>query len=1349
MDRDKSRAHRLNNLLHKVLSGETTISPHNGPIFLEALYTQPDPAKCLGNLKSNSFGLSAMKAAIRFNLSSKFLNTHASALIRYLQSPEVKVINNGDFLVDILNDIVDPPIFWVEFRKAFLHGELDEDAKFSFGWLLLQLCLSSAATSSGYREDPDMPLILDALLSSTVGKIKDIGVKLQETLLTSIPCSDIIDTGEHAPGGRHNNDFADFRKISILPTGEELECTETPFLRPSSVLEDPQTEYSRVAIHLDNQFRLLREDMINELREELQIALGTKRGRHRGTKIKGLKLIGINLGDDRKRIRWSLAFQCKEDFPEMKKLKQDTKARKEFLSNKRQFFKHQSLACLLAGKEILTFPTIHRDEDRLAKSPPEIVLQFEDAESTREALRRLKLEDDITLIQVDTAVFAYEPILRGLQQASTLPLSSEILLWKDGNAPGELEASQQCSAIVQLLRSSPSANLKNLLQTAKDIQLDSSQAASLISGLSQKVSLIQGPPGTGKSFIGALIAKSIHDFSERTILVVCYTNHALDDILTGLLDIGISPTSMLRLGGKSTSKTEPLTMRNQARGQYKRSQTEWKIIDELKVQLETLRRAVEASYRRYEASNPSFSMILDYLEIEDPEYFAAFRMPESEEGMTLVGGQGKEAQSDYLFNRWSQGEDAGSLKDSISETHNLGPWQLTKEERRALMSRWKDELMKECIQEFCDNSNEYNRCCERLNRAFSAENASILRSKRIVGCTTTAAAMYREEIQTFNPDVLLVEEAGEILESHVLTALGPQASQMVLIGDHKQLRPKVNHYLLTVEKGEGYDLNRSLFERLILKNYPHLSLSQQHRMRPEISTLVRSLTYPELVDAPKTKNRPNILGMQDNIVFLHHEHPEDVDPRIGDRNDMGSTSSKQNSFEVDMILKIVKYLAQQGYGTDQLVVLTPYLGQLHRLRDVLKSITDPILNDLDSYELVRAGLITPAAAKLTRKPIRLATIDNYQGEESDIVLVSLTRSNSQCDIGFMASPERLNVLLSRARNGLIMVGNGNTFKNARKGKELWRQLFGLLHDGNHMYQGLPIRCENHPNTKALLTQVADFDEISPDGGCTLPCGVLLSCNLHSCPSKCHQLSDHSKLICKEMMTSKCPNGHAHTWPCGKGAPLTCNKCEREQKLAKQKQQKELEAQERRDAEQKAHLAMMDSLNKQIEEEKIRQEDERLAEERRKALEQKRNDLAAMQANRTFASSRQPAQSTTYNIVSSGSIDGRDITNVAPPTKASDLKTGTEPSSMNFTSNRAPIPQALKSPILNKMLDTVSSLFGPLKTIRLTTSALAGDPDPYSRVIGCSKPILGSVRVCSHGSPGAASQVLASTASTRG
>ena len=145
-------------------------------------------------------------------------------------------------------------------------------------------------------------------------------------------------------------------------------------------------------------------------------------------------------------------------------------------------------------------------------------------------------------------------------------------------------------------------------------------------------------------------------------------------------------------------------------------------------------------------------------------------------------------------------------------------------------------------------------------------------------------------------------------------------------------------------------------------------------MRPEISSLIRNLTYPELVDAPKTQNRPDLLGVRDNLVFIHHEHLEEGHSQLADRRDMNSTTSKQNIFEVEMVLKIVRYLGQQGYGTDKLVILTPYLGQLHRLRGALKEDNDPILNDLDNYELVKAGLVTPADAKLAKKPIRLATI---------------------------------------------------------------------------------------------------------------------------------------------------------------------------------------------------------------------------------------------------------------------------------------------------------------------------------------------------------------------------------------
>ena len=72
---------------------------------------------------------------------------------------------------------------------------------------------------------------------------------------------------------------------------------------------------------------------------------------------------------------------------------------------------------------------------------------------------------------------------------------------------------------------------------------------------------------------------------------------------------------------------------------------------------------------------------------------------------------------------------------------------------------------------------------------------------------------------------------------------------------------------------------------------------------------------------------------------------------------------------------------------------------------------DPILNDLDSYELIQAGLITPASASISKRKLRISTIDNYQGEESDIVIACLTRSNDAGDIGFMSSPQRVNVFL--------------------------------------------------------------------------------------------------------------------------------------------------------------------------------------------------------------------------------------------------------------------------------------------------------------------------------------------------
>ena len=145
-------------------------------------------------------------------------------------------------------------------------------------------------------------------------------------------------------------------------------------------------------------------------------------------------------------------------------------------------------------------------------------------------------------------------------------------------------------------------------------------------------------------------------------------------------------------------------------------------------------------------------------------------------------------------------------------------------------------------------------------------------------------------------------------------------------------------------------------------------------MRPEISALIRHLTYPDLTDAPRTSDRPNLRGVRDTIVFVDHTKPEDDSKDLADRRDMNSKSSKQNTFEVEMVLKIVRYLIQQGYKTQELVVLTPYLGQLQKLRGVLAQETDPVLNDLDMYELIRAGVMAVPAKQSKKPQLRLVTI---------------------------------------------------------------------------------------------------------------------------------------------------------------------------------------------------------------------------------------------------------------------------------------------------------------------------------------------------------------------------------------
>lgn len=602
--------------------------------------------------------------------------------------------------------------------------------------------------------------------------------------------------------------------------------------------------------------------------------------------------------------------------------------------------------------------------------------------------------------------------------------------------------------------------------------------------------------GTGKSFIGAQICKILVKTGAKRILVISYTNHALDQFLEDLHKTGIAWDDMVRLGAKA--KCTPQTERIVLSEQNSRSRMSFEtrqLMLQLQNQAQDLAREIADAFRRYRNFSLTWAVLSEYLEFSGDEghFYDAFLVPAGEAGWNQAGRNRKAVKPDFLFMQWKDGNGPGMFAKQMPESARC-VWSMPSAARRAKIAKWTEMTIGEHVRKTQGLMQKFDTIQDRLKVIFNQGKVELMKLKKIIGCTTTAAATHSELIRAAETDVVLVEEAGEILESHILTALTPSVTQLIQIGDHKQLRPKVNNYSLTVEKGEGFDLNRSMFERMILQGAPHTTLHKQHRMCPEISLYVRELTYPDLVDDEKTKNRPSIRGLRDRVVFLNHSHLEETEKAIADRREPGVKTSVKNAYEAELVLSCVKYFIQQGYKTEHIVILTPYLGQLRLLRDELQARAgvDALLNDLDSHELIRAGLHSEAASKVNKKPLRISTIDNYQGEESDIVVASLTRGNESGIIGFMSAPERLNVLISRARNCLVMIGNMETFMISKRGKDTWVPFFEILKRQNNLYDGLPVKCEQHPDKTALLKTPADFETFCPDGGCFQPWYVTLT-----------------------------------------------------------------------------------------------------------------------------------------------------------------------------------------------------------------------------------------------------------------
>jgi hypothetical protein len=147
----------------------------------------------------------------------------------------------------------------------------------------------------------------------------------------------------------------------------------------------------------------------------------------------------------------------------------------------------------MTGTELVAFATLERDENQLAQCPPCIVLRFSSEVDFTKALLATKTAEVLKFVVVDTVVFAYEPVLKALQNKTQIPMREELLQFDIIESWPTSEI--QPESIAKLIRENSQRELRHIIGTDKSIKLDSSQEAALLSGLIRRVCMIQGPPG--------------------------------------------------------------------------------------------------------------------------------------------------------------------------------------------------------------------------------------------------------------------------------------------------------------------------------------------------------------------------------------------------------------------------------------------------------------------------------------------------------------------------------------------------------------------------------------------------------------------------------------------------------------------------------------------------------------------------------------------------------------------------------------------------------------------------------------------------------------------------------------
>ena len=794
-----------------------------------------------------------------------------------------------------------------------------------------------------------------------------------------------------------------------------------------------------------------------------------------------------------------------------------------------------------------------RPLDGVNTSPPEIDIYFARPEE-------MELDPQMEFVMVEARsgyLEATKHVMKAIQKLTIekFPLASHIVELKpEIDAPEYL----QKAPVLNLNAVDSTLTGVNILadwpeKPSKGSELDSSQWAALHRILTKCFAIIQGPPGTGKTFVSVSALKVLlanKSIDDPPIVVAAHTNHALDQILTHIAKF---EKNYIRLGGRSTDdeikRRSLYEMRQKAkvpapRGcRLKIAVAEHKSITSKMVK--TLSPLI--SNRDEPGSFLTADVFLDYGLISEKQAISmaegasrwtcadsntessielwlgrsarpftvtyrdgTFGFQEDESVDDEEYEQVKELEAEHSFEEDEKDILHGLFKSladtlTVARCASVAPatvqkyldntpdmWQIPQGIRGAVYSFLQKKAKEKIRDAFQSQAKYYAKVVQDLQVGKFERDAVLLSRSNVIGMTMTGLSKYRALLAGVEPKIILIEEAAEALEGPVAVACLESLQHLILVGDHQQLQPSTSVGQLG---RPPYNLNISLFERLVSNGIPFDTLNRQRRMDPQFRELLKPI-YPRLEDHISVQSRPGPPGCPNKLWMFSHEWPESTD----------GSFSKKNEREGLMVAAFFNYLVLQGVPIGSITVLVFYNAQRkHILRELRKN------------------------NRLASNYLRVYTVDSYQGEENDIILLSLVRSRTEKNksIGFCGVPNRVCVALSRARLGFYLFGRGNQLYDA---SPLWMEILTTMitgPPGKRVGYELPLVCTKHGRHTAMR-EPEDFDRFN--GGCDLKCHDKMRCG-HSCPHKCHPY-EHSEIVCPESCEKGLHCGHPCQRMCG-------------------------------------------------------------------------------------------------------------------------------------------------------------------------------------------------------------------------